>query len=238
MCSTSRTSLTARDAFFSGRFPYRSCMTNRVIFCSLAGSLLFGISTAAHPQTSTSTPSTGAMETAKSFDAAAATQAWLATVPADKRKKSDAYFEGGYWLILWNFLLAAGISIFLLSSRISARLRDFAERTCRGSCQLPLQVVLYSIPYFLLMAALSFPLNLYENFYREHQYGLATQSFLPWFREQLMGLGVMLIAGTVLLIVLYAVFRRAPRTWWVWGTVVMIIFLAALVFIAPVYIEP
>jgi STE24 endopeptidase len=185
--------------------------------------------------------SPAASETARSFDPAAATHAWLATVPADKRKKSDAYFEGGYWLILWNFLLAAGISIFLLASRISARLRDFAERTCRGcrgSCQLPLRVVLYAIPYFLLVAALSFPLAVYENFYREHQYGLATQSFLPWFREQLIGLGVMLIAGTLLLIVLYAVFRRAPRTWWVWGTVVMIIFLAALVFIAPVFIEP
>jgi STE24 endopeptidase len=185
--------------------------------------------------------SRAASETAKSFDPVSATQAWLATVPADKRKKSDAYFEGDYWLILWNFLLAAGISIFLLASRISARLRDFAERTfrgCRGSCQLPLQVVLYAIPYFLLVAALSFPLTVYENFYREHQYGLAIQSFLPWFREQLIGLGVMLIAGTLLLIVLYAVFRRAPRTWWIWGTVVMIVFLAALVFIAPVYIEP
>jgi len=181
------------------------------------------------------------MEVAKSFDPAAATQAWLATVPADKRKKSDAYFEGGYWLILWNFLLAAGISIFLLASRISARLRDFAERTCRGcrgSCQLPLQVVLYAIPYFLLVAALSFPLAVYENFYREHQYGLATQSFLPWFCEQLIGLGVMLIAGTLLLIVLYAVFRRAPRTWWVWGTVVAVMFLFAGAFIAPVFIEP
>ncbi len=48
-------------------------------------------------------------------DPATATRAWLDTVPADKRAKSDAYFEGGYWLILWNFLLAAAISIFLLS---------------------------------------------------------------------------------------------------------------------------
>src|SRR6266516_6444992 len=221
--------------FFSRRFPYRWCVTNRVIFCSLAGSLLFGISTAAHPQISTPTPSTGAVETAKSFDPAAATQAWLATVPADKRKKSDAYFEGGYWLILWNFLLAAGISIFLLASRISARLRDFAERTWRGSC---LQVVLYAIPYFLLVAALSFPLTMYENFYREPQYGLATQSFMPWFREQLIGLGITLIAGTLQLIVLYAVFRRASRTWWVWGTIVTVIFLFVGAFIAPVYIEP
>ena len=224
-----------------GRLPYRSCMTNRVIFCSLAGSLLFGISTAAHPQISTPIPWTGVTKTAESFDPAAATQAWLATVPADTRKKSDAYFEGGYWLILWNILLAVGISIFLLASRISARLRDFAERIChgcRGSCQLPLQVLLYAVPYFLLVAALSFPLAVYERFYREHQYGLATQSLPQWFREQLIGLGLALIGGVLLLIVLYTVFRHAPRTWWVWGTAVMIIFSAALLFIAPVYIEP
>jgi STE24 endopeptidase len=85
---------------------------------------------------------------------------------------------------------------------------------------------------------LSFPLNLYEHFFREHQYGLATQSFLPWFGEQLILLGVTLIGGTLLLIVLYAVFRRAPRTWWIWGALVAVIFSFISAFIAPVYIEP
>src|SRR3954469_8807091 len=64
-------------------------------------------------------------------DPATATRAWLDTVPPDKRARSDAYFEGGYWLILWNFLLSVAISIFLLASRTSARLRDFAERMTR-----------------------------------------------------------------------------------------------------------
>src|SRR5437588_9160316 len=169
---------------------------------------------------------------------AAATQAWLATVPRNEREKSDAYFEGSYWLILWNFLLAAAISIFLLASRISARLRDFAERTCRGSRWLPLQIVLYAIPYFLLVAALSFPLIVYQHFFREHQYGFATQSFVPWFREQLIAFGVTLFIGTILLIVLYAVFRGAPRTWWIWGTIVAVVFVCAVAFISPVYIEP
>src|SRR5207248_4939512 len=101
-----------------------------------------------------------------------------------------------------------------------------------------LQVTLYVVPYLLLMYVLSFPVNLYEHFYREHQYGLATQSFAPWFGEQVVALGLTLIIGTVLLIILYAVFRRAPRTWWIWGTGVAVIFLSVLVFIAPVYIEP
>jgi STE24 endopeptidase len=156
-------------------------------------------------------------------------------VPQDKREKSDAYFEGGYWLILWNYLVVAGIAILLLSSRISARLRDFSERLTRYRT---LQVACYSIPYLLLIYLLSFPLNIYEHFIREHKYGLATQSFPAWFREQLIGLGITLLGGTIFFIVLYAVFRRAPKTWWIWGTGVAVVFSFVLVFIAPVFIEP
>src|SRR6266513_1721130 len=163
----------------------------------------------------------------KSVDPAAATEAWLAMVPRDQREKSDAYFEGGYWLLLWNFLLLAAICIFLLESRISARLRDLTERIargCRGRCEFLLQIALYAVPYLLLVYVLSFPLNLYEHFFREHRYGMATQSFLPWFGEQLIGVGLTIIGGTLLLIVLYTIFRRAPRTWWIWGTGVAMIF--------------
>src|SRR3981189_85776 len=38
------------------------------------------------------------------FDATAATNAYLAQIPADKTARSNAYFEGGYWMILWDCL--------------------------------------------------------------------------------------------------------------------------------------
>jgi STE24 endopeptidase len=171
----------------------------------------------------------------KAFDPATATQLWLDTVPQSQREKSNAYFEGGYWLILWDFVLTAAISILLLTSRFSARLRDFSERVTKIRS---VQIACYVIPYLVLVYALSFPFNLYENFFREHHYGLATQSFAPWFREQLLGLALTLAGGTLLVVVLYAVFRRAQRTWWIWGTIVMLIFSGILVLVAPVYIEP
>jgi len=143
-------------------------------------------------------------ENVKPANPGAATQAWLDSVPQDQREKSDAYFEGGYWLILWNFLLMVAISILLLASRLSARLRDFSERATKSK---NFQIVFYAIPYLLVVYVLSFPLNLYENFFREHQYDLATQTFVPWFREQLLGLALTLVGGTLLVVVLYAVFQ-------------------------------
>jgi STE24 endopeptidase len=187
-------------------------------------------------------------------DPATATRAWLDTVPADKKARSDAYFEGGYWLLLWNFLLSIAISLFLLTTGISARLRDFAEKVSGKAMSLfgsgrfrrimewlflnALQVLLYSIPLLLLLNILGFPLHAYENFFREHAYGMATQTFGQWFAEQLVALRVGLILSTFALIVLYFVFRHAPRTWWVWGTVAAVVLSGAALMLFPVYVEP
>ena len=209
-------------------------MKSQVLIYLLALCCLMAAPTFAQEPSPSSTPYP-APSIAPGTDPATATRAWLDTVPADKRAKSDAYFEGGYWLILWNFLAGSAISIFLLASRISARMRDFAERTTRFKA---LQVVLYAILFVLLTSVLEFPLALYEQFFREHAYGLATQNFSQWFREQMIGLAVGLIVTSLALVVLYAVFRRAPRTWWIWGTIVSVIFFMVGLLLSPVYIEP
>ncbi|HEY3663307.1 MAG TPA: M48 family metallopeptidase [Chthoniobacterales bacterium] len=186
-------------------------------------------------QPAPSAPLTNASANTKSFDPAAATRAWLATVPAEKRARSDAYFEGGYWLILWNCLLAVAIAIFFLASGLSARLRDFAERLTRSKI---LQPALYAIPYVVIVYLLSFPLLVYSDFFREHAYGLANQSFGPWFGEQLIGLALTIAFSSLLMMALYAAFRRAPRTWWLWGSGLGLLFLALQMLIAPVFIAP
>jgi STE24 endopeptidase len=171
----------------------------------------------------------------QAFDPGAATQAWLDTMSASERARSDAYFEGGYWLVLWNFLLAAAISILLLHSRISARLRHFADRTTESKT---LRVILYAVPLILITGLLSFPLEVYQHFFREHQYGMATQTFGAWFAEGIKATVVTLIAAAIALPIFYAVLRRAPRTWWVWGSIVAVALSIFGNFIAPIYVEP
>jgi len=46
------------------------------------------------------------------------------------------------------------------------------------------------------------------------------------------------VFGGMFAIVIYAVLRRAPRTWWLWGSVVTVLFQMLGALIAPVYIFP
>jgi STE24 endopeptidase len=187
----------------------------------------------AAPQTPTGAVAT--TSTSEHFDPAAATNAYLAKVPPDKRAKSDAYFEGGYWLILWDFLAFSIVFLLLLVTGLSARMRDLAERITRLK---PIQTFLYWVQFLVLTWLLTFPLTVYEGFTREHKYGLATQTFGPWMGDQLKALGLGVVFGGLLLMALYGIVRRLPRTWWIWGALTSLVFLTFLFLIAPVFIAP
>ena len=169
------------------------------------------------------------------FDPVAATNAYLAQIPASAKARSDAYFEGGYWMILWDFLYGAAVLLLLLYLRWSAAMRNLAERVTRFNS---LQTFVYWLEYLVLTSILVFPLTVYEGYFREHKYGLATQTFGPWMGDQLKGLGVGLVLGGLIATLLFGVVRRLQKTWWIWGAIVATLFMIFVTLIAPVYIVP
>ncbi len=169
------------------------------------------------------------------FDPEAATNAYLALIPPAAKARSDAYFVGGYWLQLWDFLYGALIALLVLNFRWSAAMRNLAERITRFG---PVRTALYWLQYLVLVSILGFPLAVYEGYFREHQYGLATQTFGPWMGDQLKALAVNLILGAIITALLFGVVRKLPRTWWIWGALVTVAFLMFVVMIVPVYIVP
>ena len=168
-------------------------------------------------------------------NADAATQAYLDRLPADVVARSNAYFEGGYWLQLWNFLAGLAVSWLLLRKRISARVRDACLRIGRFGV---VRDALYGAFFSVASAVLTLPLSVYEGYFREHQYGMANQTFGPWLVDQLMLLGAQTVAFALAIAVLYAVIRRAGERWWLWGTVATIGIMVALVMAGPVLIDP
>ncbi|MGA8529265.1 MAG: M48 family metallopeptidase [Acidobacteriaceae bacterium] len=176
-----------------------------------------------------------AAQSSAHFDADAATEAYMAMISPAARARSDAYFEGGYWLVLWDFLYASAMMLLLLQTGWSAKMRDLAVRITRFHW---LQTLLYWVQYLLVTTVLGFPLEFYENFVREHQYGLATQTFWPWMGDEGKALLVNLAIGAVAVVVLFAIARRLPRTWWLWGAAATLAMVVIVIAIAPVYLVP
>lgn len=200
--------------------------------------VLFFLPASAQPAMQTAADITripAAAQASPQFNVDAATEAYMAMMPPAAKARSDAYFEGGYWLILWDFLYSSALSLLLLSTRWSARMRDAAERITRFK---GLQAMLYWAQYAVVTSLLGFPLALYEGYVREHKYGLATQNFGPWMGDQAKGLAIDLVLGGLAVALLFAIVRRLRRTWWIWGAVAAMVLIVFAVAIGPVFLQP
>lgn len=172
---------------------------------------------------------------AGSFDPEAATQAYLSTLHGAARAKSDAYFEGGYWLLLWGTLVSVAIDYALLRFGLSARFRDWAERVTSKRF---LQSMLYALPYMVASAIVALPWTIYTGYFREKQYDLLSQDFAAWGGEQLIGLAIGIVGFMLIIALVMAGIRRSPKRWWLYGTGIAALFMAFVIMITPVFINP
>ena len=168
------------------------------------------------------------------FDPQAATREYLNTLSPAKKAKSDAYFEGGYWLLVWNVLYDGLVALLLLSAGLSRWIKKIAGRFR----QVNIRNGVYGVLYIVIVYVLEFPLAVYQGFFREHQYDLSNQTFLQWFGENLITLALAVVMGGIMLVILYWAFRRAKARWWVWGAVITIGFNIIFSIIYPVFISP
>ena len=168
-------------------------------------------------------------------NAEAATQAYMDRLPADVLARSAAYWEGGYWMQLWNLLLGLVIAALMMSGKRAARVRDWATRVGRGPVR---RDMLFGTVYVLAATVLTLPLTIYDGFVREHLYGMSTLTFAAWAGEQLMDTAITTAIAAVALAVLYAVFRRTGARWWIWGTGLGMAFLVVTITLSPIFIQP
>jgi STE24 endopeptidase len=119
--------------------------------------------------------------------------------------------------------------ILLLALGIIAWMRDTAVKVSANRwIQGYLFLLLYSIAGFLL----ELPLDLYEQ-HLSRVYGLSVQSWLSWFGDQGKAFGLSWIIGGLLLMLLFWIIRKLPRSWWLvfWGASIPIVL--AGIFAAP-----
>jgi STE24 endopeptidase len=175
------------------------------------------------------------MAAAPGFDPEAATNAYLATLDGAARERSDSYFETGYWLILVNFVIGLAVAGILLQTGFAKTLRDKLRAMVRFNW---LTTMAFAAVYSVVTSLLTFPMTLYQGFFREHDYGLSTMTMSAWLGEWGIGLAIGTVMSALFLTLFYAVIRIAKASWWIWGTGLAVLFLAFLMFIQPIVVDP
>jgi STE24 endopeptidase len=172
---------------------------------------------------------------AASFDPVQATNAYLASVSAADEANTNNYVDAGYQIMVVAVLLEILVAYILLKFGWSRRWRDLAERITQRKFA---QAFIYLPIYTAVTAALLFPLSWFADFYTEHKYGLATQSFGAWLVEFLQMNVIVIVGISLFMAFLYLILRLSPQRWWLWATGLVMVFSCILMFIVPIFIDP
>ncbi len=169
------------------------------------------------------------------FDPAAATAQWLATLSPEETARAVAYTQGSHWLILWSFLVSALVAWIIVRSNWLVAIRDRMERRRRRPL---LTSFVAALVYGAMSWVLTLPWAIYESWWREKQYGLTSQAFGGWLTEALIAAAISVVITSLLLVAIYALIRRARRWWWAWAAAVTAVFMIIGLIVSPILIEP
>jgi STE24 endopeptidase len=168
---------------------------------------------------------------AQGFDPAAATAAYLATLPPEVHARASAYTHGAHWLLLWGTVVGVLVSWVVIRSGVLVRVRS---RFANAWAAVAVVVVVDSV----IEGVLSIPWDAYAHWWREKTYGLTSQAFGGWFSQHLLSMVLGVVELTILFSLIYALVRRFPRTWWFWSGLGVGVGFYALLMLQPVVIEP
>lgn len=169
------------------------------------------------------------------LDPAAATAAYLAQLSPDAHGRATAYTQGGHWILLWTAAFSLLIYFVLIRSRLLVRARDRAE--ARGVGPLGVSALVLGMA-LVAEAVLSLPWSVYADWARERSYGLSSQAFAGWLGEAALAALLGLPVSLALFVGMYALIRRAPRTWWLWSGALVAGGFVLMMVVAPVFVAP
>ena len=137
----------------------------------------------------------------------------------------DVFYEIFGWLML----------LVIAFSGASAALLKWAEgRSARRG----VQFLIFVLAIMVITTIVTLPLDLYRNYFVEHQYGLSSQSLGGWFGDWLKAFPIDYIVSAIVFAFLYFLIRKFTRRWWLYFSLGAIPFVIFMLIIVPVVIAP
>ncbi len=135
-------------------------------------------------------------------------------------------FDTAYLVVLLFLFQGLGISGILA--------RIISGLAAKEYQALPAYLLAVSLAYYLL----DFPLNFYQSFVLEHNFGLSRQNTGDWFKDQLKAGLIVYIISLVLFGAFYYILRQYPANWWLIVSLAWIFFNLVMARLFPIIIIP
>ena len=117
---------------------------------------------------------------------------------------------------------------------LSKKMEDSARIVVKSSI---VQKGIYLFFLSLLSFVAFFPFN-YAGYYFSKKYGISTQDFSLWMKDELIGFWIGLVIMLGIAIVFYYILSKSPKRWWLYLWLAMIPFTLFFMFVKPTVIDP
>jgi STE24 endopeptidase len=156
------------------------------------------------------------------------------TLAPEQLRKSEGLHRTDVVLSLTSTIFGLAVLVALIAVRFAPKVQRVAESISKKRFMQALIVV----PVLLLTLSLfDLPLEIYGH-YISRAYGLSVQGWGSWLGDWGKAELLTVIFATLTLWGLYVGIRRAPRHWWFYAWLFTLPIMAAMVFAAPVIIDP
>jgi Zn-dependent protease with chaperone function len=156
------------------------------------------------------------------------------TLTPAQLRKSDGLHHISLALDFGSIFFSLAVLVVLLSVRFGPKVQRVAEAISRKRL---VQAFIF-VPALLLTLALSdLPFAIYAH-HVSRAYGLSVQGWSGWLADQAKAELLTVVFATLCAWGLYTGIRKAPTRWWFYSWLITLPIMAAMVFVAPVIIDP
>jgi STE24 endopeptidase len=167
------------------------------------------------------------------FDPRAATARYVDSLGPAALQKAHDYTVGGHWLLLWELLVAAAVTLLIVRWGVLDRLDHRLGERRRN-----LRAFAVSAIFLLISAILTLPWTIYESWWREKGYGRTSQPLGDFLGQLALSTVISAAVMALFLMGVYWLIRRTGKGWWLWSGGLAAIALAIVMLLAPVVFEP
>ncbi len=156
------------------------------------------------------------------------------TLPPDLYRKARNLNRMRFGYRIFSIFYSIFVLWLVLRTKWSARFRDWAEASTGKRF---LQVLIYTALFVLTLAILQLPFDILEE-YVARLYHISVQTWPSWAGDWAKAQALLIVIGTILVWILYAVIRRSPQRWWLYFWLISLPILLFIFFISPFVIDP